>query len=127
MTRLLGLHTAVLCDFRCTYADDVHESVHAVADLEEEVLTLPLGRRAEGRPDEPGDAGDEEKGTQDDGRDLHLFNHRQGNGLPLKNRQGQNPRTVPQFNQVLVRPPQSQSNMMASAVRSSHVVNPIGF
>lgn len=26
-----------------TYADDVHEAVHAVADLEEEILALPLG------------------------------------------------------------------------------------
>lgn len=69
-----------------TYADDVHEAVHAVADLEEQVLTLPLGRRAEGGPDEPGDAGDEEKGTQDNGRYLHLLDHRQRDGLPLERR-----------------------------------------
>ena len=30
-----------------TDADDVHESVHAVADLEQQVLSLPLGRGAE--------------------------------------------------------------------------------
>lgn len=29
--------------WRVTYADDVHEAVHAVADLEEQILTLPLG------------------------------------------------------------------------------------
>lgn len=26
-----------------TYADDIHEAVHAVADLEEKILALPLG------------------------------------------------------------------------------------
>lgn len=67
-----------------TYADDIHEAVHAVADLEEQVLTLPLGRGAEGGPDEPGDAGDEEQGTQNDGCYLHLLNHGQRDGLPLK-------------------------------------------
>lgn len=69
-----------------TYADDIHEAVHAVADLEEQVLTLPLGRGAEGGPDEPGDAGNEEKGTQNNGRYLHLLNHRQRDGLPLGRR-----------------------------------------
>lgn len=69
-----------------TYADDVHEAVHAVADLEEQVLTLPLGRGAEGGPDEPGDAGDEEKGTQNDGRYLHLLYDRQRDRLPLEGR-----------------------------------------
>lgn len=67
-----------------TYADDVHEAVHAVADLEEQVLTLPLGRRAEGGPDEPGDAGNEEQGTQNNGCYLHLLDHRQGDSLPLE-------------------------------------------
>lgn len=71
-----------------TYADDVHEAVHAVADLEEQVLALPLSRGAERGPDEPGDAGDEEQGTQDDGRYLHLLNHRQRDGLPLEGRRG---------------------------------------
>lgn len=69
-----------------TYADDVHEAVHAVADLEEQVLALPLGRGAEGGPDEPGDAGDEEQGSQDDGGYLHLLNHRERDGLPLERR-----------------------------------------
>lgn len=46
-----------------TYADNVHEAVHAVADLEEQVLPLPLGRGAERGPDEPGNAGDEEEGA----------------------------------------------------------------
>lgn len=69
-----------------TYADDVHEAVHAVADLEEQVLTLPLGRGAEGGPDEPGDAGNEEKGTQNNGGYLHLLYHRQRDGLPLEGR-----------------------------------------
>ena len=26
-----------------TYADDIHEAVHAVADLKEQILPLPLG------------------------------------------------------------------------------------
>lgn len=75
----LGVHSVVLF----TYAHDVHEAVHAIADLEEQVLTLPLGRGAEGGPDEPGDAGDEEKGTQNNGGYLHLLDHRQRDGLPL--------------------------------------------
>lgn len=78
-----------LCVSLCplfTYADDIHEAVHAVADLEEQVLTLPLGRGAEGGPDEPGDAGDEEQGTQNNGRYLHLLYHRQRDGLPLEGR-----------------------------------------
>ena len=33
-----GRDTCVL-----TYADDIHEAVHAIANLEEEVLALPLG------------------------------------------------------------------------------------
>ncbi len=69
-----------------TYADDIHEAVHAVADLEEQVLTLPLGRGAEGGPDEPGDAGDEEKGTQNNGCYLHLLYHCQRDRLPLEGR-----------------------------------------
>lgn len=73
-------------DLFFTYADDVHEAVHAVADLEEQVLTLPLGRGAEGGPDEPGDAGNEEQGTQNNGSYLHLFYHRQRDGLPLESR-----------------------------------------
>lgn len=73
-----------LCPF--TYADDVHEAVHAIADLEEQVLTLPLGRGAEGGPDEPGDAGNEEQGTQYNCSYLHLLYHRQRDGLPLETR-----------------------------------------
>ena len=30
-----------------TYADDIHEAVHAVADLKQQILPLPLGCRAE--------------------------------------------------------------------------------
>lgn len=71
-----------LCLF--TYADDIHEAVHAVADLEEQVLTLPLGWGAEGGPDEPGNTGDEEQGTQNNGCYLHLLNDGQRDGLPLK-------------------------------------------
>lgn len=26
-----------------TYADDIHEAIHAVTDLEEQILPLPLG------------------------------------------------------------------------------------
>lgn len=66
-----------------TYADDIHEAVHAVADLKEKILPLPLGRRAEWGPDEPGDASDEEERAQNYGRNLDLLNDRQGDGLPL--------------------------------------------
>jgi len=75
---------AHVCVHIFTYAHDIHEAVHAIADLEEQVLTLPLGRGAEGGPDEPGDAGDEEKGAQNNGRYLHLLYHRQRDGLPLE-------------------------------------------
>lgn len=79
---LLALHVFTR-GLSFTYAHDIHEAVHAVADLEEQVLALPLGRGAEGGPDEPGDAGDEEQGAQDYGGDLHLLYHSQRNGLPL--------------------------------------------
>ena len=69
-----------------TYTDNVHESIHAVADLEEQVLPLPLGRGAERGPHQPRDAGDEEQRAQDDGGNLDLLDHRQGNGLPLEER-----------------------------------------
>lgn len=26
-----------------TYADDIHEAIHAIADLKEQILPLPLG------------------------------------------------------------------------------------
>lgn len=67
-----------------TYAHDVHEAVHAIADLEEQVLALPLGGRAERRPHQPRDTGNEEERAQDNGGDLHLLNHCQRNRLPLK-------------------------------------------
>lgn len=67
-----------------TYAHNVHEAVHAIADLEEQVLPLPLGRGAERRPNQPRDAGDEEERAEDDGGDLHLLDHGQRDGLPLK-------------------------------------------
>lgn len=66
-----------------TDTDDVHEAVHPITDLEEHVLPLPLGRRAERRPDQPRDAGDEEERTQDRRRDLNLLNDGERNGLPL--------------------------------------------
>lgn len=40
-----------------TYTYYVHEAVHAVAYLEQKVLPLPLGRGAERRPHQPGNAG----------------------------------------------------------------------
>ena len=58
-----------------TYAHDVHESIHAVADLKKQVLSLPLGWGAERGPHQPGDAGNEEQRTQDDGCNLDLLNH----------------------------------------------------
>lgn len=67
-----------------TYAHDVHEAIHAVADLEEQVLPLPLGRGAEWWPHQPRDAGDEEERAEDDGGDLYLLDHGQRDGLPLK-------------------------------------------
>ena len=69
---------------RPTYAYHVHESIHPVADLEEEVLALPFCWGAEGWPDEPRDAGDEEEGTQDGSCDLNLLDDCQGDGLPLQ-------------------------------------------
>lgn len=66
-----------------TYTDNVHEAVHSIADLEEQVLALPLGGGTEGRPDEPRDTGDEEEGTQDGRCYLNLLNDCQRDGLPL--------------------------------------------
>lgn len=66
-----------------TYADQVHEAVHAVTDLEEDVSTLPDGLRAERRPQQPGDAGHQEERAQEHGDDLHLLHQRDGDGLPL--------------------------------------------
>ncbi|KAG9340208.1 hypothetical protein JZ751_021648 [Albula glossodonta] len=63
--------------------NDVHEAIHPVADLEEQVLPLPLSRGAERGPDQPGDAGDEEEGAQNDGSDLDLLDHCERDGLPL--------------------------------------------
>ena len=67
-----------------TYTDNVHEAVHSIADLEEQVLALPFGRRTEGRPDEPRDTGNEEEGTQDGRCYLNLLNDCQRDGLPLQ-------------------------------------------
>ena len=68
---------------RLTYADQVHEAVHAVADLEEDVSALPDGLRAERWPQQPGDAGHQEERAQEHGDDLHLLHQRDGDGLPL--------------------------------------------
>ena len=78
-----GLQTG----FRLTYADQVHEAVHAVADLEEHVAALPHGLRAESRPQQPGDAGHQEERAQKHRDDLHLLHQRDGDGLPLRERE----------------------------------------
>ena len=67
-----------------TYADDVHEAIHAVTDLEKQILTLPAGWRAEGRPHQPGDTGHQEQGAQDGRCYLHFLYHSQRDGLPLQ-------------------------------------------
>lgn len=72
------IQTHVLTD-----AHQVHEAVHGVADLEEQVLALPLGRGTERRPHEPWDAGDEEERTEHRRCNLHLLDHCQRNRLPL--------------------------------------------
>lgn len=75
----------VLCVcFVLTHTDQVHEAVHAVADLEEDVAALPHGLRAERRPQQPGDAGHQEERAQEDRDDLHLLHQRDADGLPLK-------------------------------------------
>lgn len=66
-----------------TYTNYVHEAIHAVAYLEEKILPLPFGWRAERGPHQPGDTGDEEQRAQDNGCNLHLLNHSQSDGLPL--------------------------------------------
>lgn len=74
---------------RPTYAHHVHETIHPVADLEEEVLALPFCWGTEGRPDEPRDTGNEEERTQDGGCNLNLLDDCQGYGLPLGRREWQ--------------------------------------
>lgn len=71
-----------------TYADQIHEAIHAVADLEEDVAALPDGMRAEGRPQQPGDAGHQEEGAQEHSDDLHLLHQGDGDGLPLRTGEG---------------------------------------
>lgn len=70
-----------------TYTDQVHEAVHAIADLEEDVAPLPDGLRTESRPQQPGDAGHQEERTQEHGDDLHLLHQGDGDGLPLQHRE----------------------------------------
>lgn len=66
-----------------TDAHQVHEAIHAVADLEEDVPPLPHGLRAERRPQQPGDAGHQEERAQEHSNDLHLLHQGDGDGLPL--------------------------------------------
>lgn len=66
-----------------TYTDNVHEAIHSITDLEEQVLALPFGRRTESWPDEPWDTGDEEEGTQNGCCYLNLLDNGQRDGLPL--------------------------------------------
>lgn len=68
---------------RLTYTDQVHEAIHAVADLEEDITPLPYGLRAEGWPQKPGDAGHQKQRAQEHGDDLHLLHQSDGDGLPL--------------------------------------------
>lgn len=69
-----------------TYADQVHEAVHAVADLEEDVTALPDGLRAERRPQQPGDARHQEERAQEHCDDLDLLHQGDIDGLPLRHR-----------------------------------------
>ena len=66
-----------------TDADQVHEAVHPVADLEEHVAALPQGLGAEGGPQQPGDGGHEEERAQEHGHHLHLLHQRDADALPL--------------------------------------------
>lgn len=72
-----------------TYTNQVHEAIHAVADLEEDIATLPGGLRAERRPEQPGDAGYKEERAQEHRNDLHLLHQGNGDGLPLHKEQRQ--------------------------------------
>lgn len=70
-----------------TYADQVHEAVHAVADLEEDVAALPDGLGAERRPQQPGDASHQEERAQEHGDDLDLLHQGDIDGLPLQHKE----------------------------------------
>lgn len=70
-----------------TYTNYVHEAIHAVAYLEEQVLPLPFCRGTERRPHQPGDTGDKKQRAQDDGCNLHSLNNSERDGLPLQRRQ----------------------------------------
>lgn len=72
-----------------TYTDYVHEAIHAVAYLEEQVLSLPFRWGTERRPYQPGDAGDEKQRAQDNGCNLHSLNNSERDGLPLQKRQSE--------------------------------------
>lgn len=69
-----------------THTDYIHESIHPIANLEQQVLPLPFGWGTERWPHQPGHTRTEEQGAQDDGCNLHLFNHSQRDGLPLQTR-----------------------------------------
>lgn len=84
MSDTLEQQTSMIPVWFLTDADDIHEAVHAVAYLEKQVLALPASRRAEGGPDQPGDASHQEQGTQYGCCYLHFFYHSQGDGLPLQ-------------------------------------------
>lgn len=81
---LIQIHRAQGKMWHLTDADDVHEAVHAIADLEKQVLSLPASRRAERWPHQPGDTGHQEQGSQDGCCYLHFLYHCQGDGLPLQ-------------------------------------------
>lgn len=78
-------YTARLWTF--TYTNYVHEAIHAVAYLEEQVLPLPFCWGTERRPHQPGYTGDKKQRSQDDGCNLHSLNYSERDGLPLQGRQ----------------------------------------
>jgi len=85
----MGRFQVFSCINRLTQTDQVHEAVHAVADLEEDVAALPDCLRAERRPEQPGDAGHQEERAQKNCNDLHLLHQGDGDGLPLKTEERQ--------------------------------------
>lgn len=66
-----------------TNTHHIHEAIHAIADLKEQVLALPLGWRTERRPHQPWYAGNEKQRAQDGCCNLNLLYYCQRDGLPL--------------------------------------------
>lgn len=106
-----------------TNAHQVHEAVHGIADLEEQVLSLPLGWRAKRRPHQPWDAGDEKEGAKHSCRYLYLLNHCQRDGLPLHKERGRKTEKKHQLNQPKPTDLSNNGHIWALRVRSSKFVN----